>query len=308
MEKYPQPSRDRMEARKKLENNLKFSTKITIKKENLKTIKTESTDEDYKKFLLDKEKIQDKFFETSMKSLIAHNDSSYFTKMKFILSIIYGSDTANIPPQEIDVVSSGRQFLFKILEKRDPLGIIIGEQPYSGCCFKIDGAAETSLLESYINPNTGILVVYDTKGDFVAQSWIWLTMDKKSLVLDNVEFATKFKSIESQDEVRLVFEKIFKQENSSSVEKSIDIKTIIQNAYKEFAKIYKAKTGLNILVGTGYDDLGVSSMDLEALENWDNKVNYPLIENFPYLTDSSTVLKLANWYKQYKMCFGKNEV
>ena len=59
----------------------------------------------------------------------------------------------------------------------------------TSCCYHYGGAAESSLLYSVYMPNSSVLVIEDDKRNIKAQAWIWLTKKRKTLVLDNIEFA-----------------------------------------------------------------------------------------------------------------------
>lgn len=69
-------------------------------------------------------------------------------------------------------------------EHNDPESVILGE--ITNCCQTIGGAAESSVLEGLMNPYSGF-ISFRKDGKIIAQSWIWLSVDKKTLVLDSIE-------------------------------------------------------------------------------------------------------------------------
>ena len=81
----------------------------------------------------------------------------------------------------------------------------------------------------------------------------------------------------------------------------------VQEAYLEFAKIYKEKTGLKIVVGAGFDDLGLSEMDIKELNtgemvygyDWNYYKMYPVLSDLPYSDAKYTAYRLANWYGRH---------
>lgn len=74
----------------------------------------------------------------------------------------------------------------RILDANDKLQIMLGV--LTVCCQRLDGTGEPCLMEGLINPQSGFLV-FERGSKLLAQSWIWLTEDNKTLVLDNIELA-----------------------------------------------------------------------------------------------------------------------
>lgn len=83
----------------------------------------------------------------------------------------------------------------RILDPNDPVQFSLGH--ITSCCQTLDGAAESSMIEGLLNPDSGFLV-FEKGKKIIAQAWIWLSTDKQTLVLDNIEFANdrKIKCIE----------------------------------------------------------------------------------------------------------------
>lgn len=65
----------------------------------------------------------------------------------------------------------------------DPAAIFVGE--LTDCCQAIGNAGESCMIHSVTSQNGRVLVVKDTKGKVVSQSWIWRNRDV--LCFDNVE-------------------------------------------------------------------------------------------------------------------------
>lgn len=74
----------------------------------------------------------------------------------------------------------------RLLDANDPLQIIVGD--LTNCCQRIGGMGEFCVIEGLINPYSGF-VVFERNEQVIAQAWVWLTADKQTLVLDNIEFA-----------------------------------------------------------------------------------------------------------------------
>lgn len=77
--------------------------------------------------------------------------------------------------------------------KHDDMDVVnLGE--ITNCCQRFGGAAESCIIEGLLNPYSGFISVrQNNTGKIIAQSWVWLTDDKKTLVLDSIE--TKFMSV-----------------------------------------------------------------------------------------------------------------
>ena len=75
-------------------------------------------------------------------------------------------------------------YKIRMLDKDDPRGVFIGI--YTSCCQYIGGVGEGAAWESHTREDAGVWVVEQGE-KIVAQSFVWTTDDKKSLVLDNIE-------------------------------------------------------------------------------------------------------------------------
>ncbi len=87
---------------------------------------------------------------------------------------------------------------FRILEKDDPLGFVLGD--ITNCCQHIGGVAEKCVFDGYKNKNAGFLVFeesyYDENGDpakekrILGQAYIWYDPETKTVCYDNIEIPT----------------------------------------------------------------------------------------------------------------------
>lgn len=91
-----------------------------------------------------------------------------------------------------------------ILEPNDKKQVILGQ--LSVCCQRLNGSAEASMMEGLINPDSGFLV-FEREEKLLAQSWIWLTEDKTTLVLDNIELADERTPYDILDLIKLWIKK-----------------------------------------------------------------------------------------------------
>ncbi|MGM0777914.1 MAG: hypothetical protein ACQEXE_16260 [Bacillota bacterium] len=74
----------------------------------------------------------------------------------------------------------------RLLEANDRLQVLLGH--LTVCCQKLGAGGEPSMMEGLINQDSGFLV-FERDHKVIAQSWIWLSEDKSTLVLDNIELA-----------------------------------------------------------------------------------------------------------------------
>ena len=100
---------------------------------------------------------------------------------------------------EADKPSDINGITFRILEKDDPLGFVIGD--ITNCCQHIDGEAEKCVIDGYLNPNAGFLVFeYGPMNEnqrpadnarILAQAYVWYDPETKTVCYDNIEIPTK---------------------------------------------------------------------------------------------------------------------
>lgn len=83
----------------------------------------------------------------------------------------------------------GNGLKFRVLRDLDPGHFRVGIE--TDCCQRIGGAAETSVVDSFINPVAGVLVLEGASGEIIAQSWIHYIAGE-GYILDNIEVATRY--------------------------------------------------------------------------------------------------------------------
>lgn len=84
---------------------------------------------------------------------------------------------------------------FRLLEKDDPLGFVIGN--ITTCCQRLDDEnARTCVIDGYLNPNAGFMVFeqdqFDNNGKaigkkIVGQAYVWYDPKTKTVCYDNIE-------------------------------------------------------------------------------------------------------------------------
>ena len=88
---------------------------------------------------------------------------------------------------------------FRILEKDDKLGFILGD--ITNCCQKFGGAAESCIEDAFTNPEAGFLVFEESIKDkngkdtgevrMLGQAYVWYDPVTKTVCLDNIEIPGK---------------------------------------------------------------------------------------------------------------------
>jgi hypothetical protein len=97
-----------------------------------------------------------------------------------------------------DVASGKNGITFRVLEKDDPLGFVIGN--LTNCCQRIGDAAESCVIDGYVNPNAGFMVFerpeLDEYGnptgevEILGQAYVWYDPITKTVCYDNIEVPT----------------------------------------------------------------------------------------------------------------------
>lgn len=83
-----------------------------------------------------------------------------------------------------DSIKSQNKITYRLLEKGDPLGAILGE--ITNCCQTINNVGESCCKHGLSNPNGGF-VVFELNNKIIGQSWVWYDERSKKICLDNIE-------------------------------------------------------------------------------------------------------------------------
>jgi hypothetical protein len=208
-------------------------------------------------------------------------------------------------------------FTFKLLDKNDPLGSVLGN--ITKCCQIVGGVGEKCVIDGYNNPMSGFLAVFE-KDRIISQSWLRVGASK-TLYLDNIEAVSNFDEnyTESHNfdlnkklhtDYLKEIEDLIKYNRYGDIdkEKSNEEKTnSLRNAYLEWAKYIKEKTDENgnklfsgVVVGGNYSDV---TFPKHILENGINlKLEFGENSNIYSDLKSSQAYKLAfNLIRKYKL-------
>ena len=152
-----------------------------------------------------------------------------------------------------DRAKSEKTISFRVLEKDDPLGFILGD--LTNCCQHIGGAGEECVDDGYTNKNAGFLVfeenIKDEQGNptgetrVLGQAYVWYDPETKTVCYDNIEIPTKIlgelkKNAENVDGLRV-------EEFLQAVVESAD--AIMANMNRRGIEVERVTTG------KGYNDL-----------------------------------------------------
>lgn len=78
---------------------------------------------------------------------------------------------------------------FRVLEKDDPLGFVIGD--ITNCCQHIGGAGGDCVSDGYINPHAGFLVFETDEKRILGQAYVWYDPETYTVCYDNIEIPDK---------------------------------------------------------------------------------------------------------------------
>lgn len=194
-----------------------------------------------------------------------HIQEIYDTAKKLKESYIIRADKS----KEDDLIQ------FRILEKDDPLGFVLGD--ITNCCQVLGGAGESCVDDGYTNPNAGFLVFEENildedgvpAGDtrILGQAYIWYDPKTKTVCYDNIEIPTKvLHELRSGDKTD---GKISSKALIDAVERSAE--SIMREMNKDGVKVERVTTG------EGYNDLK------RELSQKFVKENNPIAEHRKYI-------------------------
>ncbi len=193
---------------------------------------------------------------------------------------------------EADRIQSENGINFRILDKDDPLGFVLGD--ITNCCQHIGGVGESCVDDGYTNPNAGFLVfeenILDEKGKstgetrILGQAYIWYDPQTKTVCYDNIEIPHKIIA-----EMRNHEKGISSKSLMNIIEKSAE--AIISGMKKRGIEVDSVTTG------TGYNDV-----NKELRERFGKPITEPKAKHRGYNGYSDAgggqyILKSNNKYK-----------
>ena len=142
---------------------------------------------------------------------------------------------------------------FRILEKDDPLGFVIGD--LTNCCQHIGGAGESCVDDGYTNPEAGFIVFEESETDekgnltgetiILGQAYVWYDSKTKTVCFDNIEIPSK------------IIDKLkSKEKNKRGISSENLMKVVKESAFAIMKKMNEK--GINVervTVGRSYNDL-----------------------------------------------------
>lgn len=182
---------------------------------------------------------------------------------------------------------------FRILEKDDPLGFVIGD--ITNCCQHIGGNGESCVVDGYTNPEAGFIVFEEhltnengnpiDKTRILGQAYVWYDSKTKTVCLDNIEIPHKVSS---------------ELNNKAKKEKGLSIENLI-SAVKECAEAIIRKMNEKevkverVTIGQEYNCLN------QGISQHFKKVTNPKTQNREGIyTDAGKVQYIIATYDQLK--------
>jgi hypothetical protein len=92
-----------------------------------------------------------------------------------------------------------KEYNFRIIPAGSLRYFTIGAE--TDCCQHLGGQGEDAVIDSYINPLAGVLILENNKG-LIAQSYIHYVPQISSFILDNVELVESLKNVEKEDAIK----------------------------------------------------------------------------------------------------------
>ena len=188
---------------------------------------------------------------------------------------------------------------FRILEKDDPLGFVIGD--ITNCCQHIDGPADSCVDDGYTNPEAGFIVFEESLTDengnptgetrILGQAYVWYDSKTKTVCLDNIEIPHKVlrelrskakdgQGISSEDLISVV------KECAESIMRKMNDKEV---------KVER------VTVGKGYNDL-----NQELSQHFKQEINPKAKNKSGVYTDADEVQYLIATYDDFTKKMANN--
>jgi hypothetical protein len=193
-------------------------------------------------------------------------------------------------------------FVFKVLDKDDPLGAVLGN--LTGCCQRLGGAGEECVYDGYNNPKSGFLAVFKGK-QIIAQSWLRVGTSG-ILYLDNIEANSIYDENYSEEKPKYNIMELFQLTDEQVVylsnslnERGILGDSLLRNAFLKWGKHIRQKKNeqgeklfSEVVVGGNYADVTFPDHNY----NWTINMK----EEFG---DSSSIYSDLNKKQDYKIAF-----
>ncbi len=188
---------------------------------------------------------------------------------------------------------------FRILEKDDPLGFVIGD--ITNCCQHINGQAESCVIDGYKNPNAGFLVfeenILDENGKptedtrILAQAYVWYDPETKTICYDNIEIPSKVLS-ELKNNNKHVGRALTSSALIEAVERSAESIMLTMNQNGVPVK--------RVTTGKGYNDLNNDLAQKFKLEQ--NPI--AKLRNYSGYSDASSAQFIIKTYDNVTKAYG----
>lgn len=163
---------------------------------------------------------------------------------------------------------------FRVLKDLDPYHFQVGDD--TDCCQSPGGVGSEAMVDSFINPLAGVLVLETLDGgdwDTVAQSYFHWVPEDKGYILDNVEVNPAYDEDNFQITTRV--EPVdYDSIQFGSLPEDVSLNLSIEQLYAIWAREKKKELGLPeekgkgyILAGRGYSDINTGSFRQISLDS-----------------------------------------
>ena len=188
---------------------------------------------------------------------------------------------------------------FRILEKDDPLGFVIGD--ITNCCQHIDGAADSCVDDGYTNPEAGFIVFEEhltnengnpiDKTRILGQAYVWYDSKTKTVCLDNIEIPHK------------VLRELRSKAKDGQGISSEDLISVVKECAESIMKKMNEKEVKveRVTVGKGYNDL-----TQELSQHFKQEINPKAKNKSGIYTDAGKVQYLIATYDDFTKKMANN--
>ena len=150
------------------------------------------------------------------------------------------------------VLDENNEISFRVLEKDDPLGFVIGD--ITNCCQSINDVGESCVRDGFMNPNSGFIVFEQNVTNnvsnsemkrIVGQAFVWYDPETRTVCLDNIEIPNKIlKELHEGDK------------NNSQFSTNAFIEILKQCSFSLIKKMNESGTRVErVTTGEGYNKL-----------------------------------------------------
>ncbi len=169
------------------------------------------------------------------------------------------------------LIDGDHPITFKVLEKSDPLGAVIGT--ITNCC-QVAGGVGSHCVEYGMSQPNSTFVVFSADSRIIGQAWIWYDEKNKQITLDNIEVPHN------------ALEDIYNGKISDK-EFVLCLKRLAMALKNDFAQ--NGRPVKNVTIGLGHNDFKEF-----LVKNFEEIAQPQLLSDYPFYTDAKEQVTLLH--------------